>query len=235
MSALVPGPATAAWAAGAGLVAALAWGRIAGGLRRRRVRVAYTRKVFHVGIFTTAAAVHLLGSLPATNAFGASVAAVVLAAVVQGPGHPLYDGLARPADAPHGALFIVVPLGTTAVGGLLAAVLFGPLAAVGYLVAGWGDAVGEPVGARFGRHRYRVPSLAGVVATRSWEGSASVVAVSALAAWTALTALGWPSGPRLVAAVAAALLTGAVEALSPHGTDNLTVPVAATWVVWALA
>jgi len=36
---------------------------------------------------------------------------------------------------------------------------------------GWGDAVGEPVGTRFGRHPYRVPSLAGVPATRTLEGS----------------------------------------------------------------
>jgi phytol kinase len=196
--------------------------------------VGYSRKIFHFGIFTTAAAVHLLGGLGATDAFGAVVAGLVLLAVVAGDGNLLFDALARPADRPRRALFIVVPLITTAVGGLATSLFFGPLAAVGYLVAGWGDAVGEPVGVRWGRHRYPVPSLAGVSATRSWEGTGAVVLVSALAAGVVLVGLGRPPGEVAGLSGAVGLATGLVEAVSPHGMDNLTVPLSAAGVVWIL-
>lgn len=234
MERLLPGPVEAAWALAAGLAAAGAWGWLAARLRAGGLQVGYTRKVFHFGIFTSAAAVHLGGGLGATNVFGAVVAAVVVRAVLVGRGDPLFEALARPRDEPRRALFIVVPLVTTAVGGLLGALLFGPLAAVGYLVAGWGDAVGEPVGTRWGRHRYRVPSLAGVPATRSWEGSAAVVAVSVVAAWVTLAGLGWEAGRALAVGAVVGLVTGVVEGVSPHGTDNLTVPLVASAVPWLL-
>ena len=235
LSALLPGPGTALLAGGAGL--ALAWGvgTVAARLRARGARVPYTRKLFHFGIFTGAAGVHALGGLPATNAFGAVVAAWVLLAVLRGDGDPLYEALARDTDRPRRTLFILVPLATTAVGGLLSALVAGPFAAVGYVVAGWGDAVGEPVGARWGRHPYRVPSFGGVSARRTGEGSAAVFAAGAAAAFVALLGLGVPAGSALLVAPAVAAVAAAVEAVSHHGTDNLTVQVAASLVALALA
>jgi phytol kinase len=123
----------------------------------------------------------------------------------------------------------------TALGGVVSAVLAGPQASVGYLVAGWGDAVGEPVGSRWGRHRYRVPSLAGVPAERSWEGSLAVFLASWAAAAVALASLGASQGLVLVALACAAAATS-VEALSNHGLDNLTVQVTASVVAaWLIA
>ncbi|HKJ01957.1 MAG TPA: hypothetical protein VJ997_05865, partial [Longimicrobiales bacterium] len=216
------------------LAAGLVWGGMVGwvaaGLRRRGVRVPYTRKTFHFGIFTGAAVIHALGGLPATVAYGTAVAGLVLLAVARGQGSGLYEALARETDRPRRSLFIVVPLLTTAVGGLLSALMAGPFAAVGYLVAGWGDAVGEPVGARWGRHTYRVPSLGGVPATRSWEGSAAVLAASWLAAWGALAALGASWGEALAVGAAVSAVATVVEAFSPHGTDNLTVQMVASAV-----
>lgn len=193
-------------------------------LRAAGMRVAYTRKIFHVVVFSAAALVHVTLDLPGTVVFGVIVAGTVLAAVVRGDGDPFYEALARDKDRPHRALFVVLPLVTTAVGGLASAWITGPYAVVGYLAAGWGDAVGEPVGARFGRHPYRVPSLAGVSAERTLEGSAAVLVVSAAASTLALVSLGagpgaWWAGPVCGAAAAA------VEALSNHGLDNLTVQV----------
>jgi phytol kinase len=233
-SAVLPDPLTALAAGGAGLGLAWGVGMAAARLRARGVRVPYTRKLFHFGIFTGAAVVHALAGLPATNAFGAAVAAWVFLAVLGGEGHPLYEALARDTDRPHRTLFILVPLATTAVGGLLSALLAGPFAAVGYMVAGWGDAVGEPVGARWGRHPYRVPSLGGVSARRTVEGSAAVFAAGAAAAWVALVGLGVPWDTALVVAPAVAGVAAVVEALSHHGTDNLTVQLAASLVALAL-
>jgi phytol kinase len=235
LAALLPDPTTAVLAGGAGLGLAWGVGTVAARLRARGVRVPYTRKLFHFGIFTGAAVVHALGGLPATNAFGAAVAAWVLLAVLGGEGHLLYEALARDTDRPHRTLFILVPLATTAVGGLLSALLAGPFAAVGYVVAGWGDAVGEPVGARWGHHPYRVPSLGGVSARRTGEGSAAVFAAGAAAAWVALVGLGVPTGTALLVAPAVAAAATAVEAVSHHGTDNLTVQLAASLVALALA
>lgn len=203
-------------------------------LSRRGVRVAYTRKIFHFVIFTTAAVVHAVWDLGGTVVFGSVVAGMVLAAVLRGGGHPFYEALAREKDAPRRSLFVVVPLVTTAVGGLLAGLLTGPYAVVGYLAAGWGDAVGEPVGARWGRHPYSVPSLAGVPATRTLEGSAAVLVVSAAASAAGLWSVGlgssaWWAGP--VCGLAAA----AVEAVSNHGLDNLTVQLAPSLLaLWLL-
>lgn len=202
-------------------VAGALWASI---LRERGMRVAYTRKVFHFVIFTAAAVVHGFWELSGTVVFGSVIAGMVLAAVTKGEGHPFYEALAREKDRPHRTLFIVVPLVTTAVGGLLAAMLTGPFAMVGYLAAGWGDAVGEPVGARWGRHPYRVPSLAGVPATRTVEGSAAVFLVASLASAAALIAIGQGASTWWAAPTCGAVAAG-VEAVSNHGLDNLTVQV----------
>ena len=112
--------------------------------------------------------------------------------------------------------------------------LFGAFAYVGYLVAGWGDAIAEPVGRAWGRHRYRVPSLAGVPAYRSLEGSAAVCIVGGLAAFLGLWFGGVTAGVALGTAIACGLAGAAVEAISNHGLDNLTVQLAAAGMAFVL-
>ena len=102
--------------------------------------------------------------------FGGMCTIVVFFAVWRGPGSLLNEGLARQRVEPHRTFFILVPYFTTAVGGLVSSILFGPVAVAGYLVTGVGDAVEEPEGTMFGKHRHRVWSLASVPATRSLEG-----------------------------------------------------------------
>lgn len=211
------------------LAAALAAGWLAGYLRLSvGVRTPYTRKVFHFVIFTMASVVQLTKGLPAVMLFGSVVALVVLYAVARGDGHPLYEALARPSDAPRRTLFVLVPLATTALGGLLANMFFGPTAFLGYLVGGWGDAVGEPVGTAWGRHRYTVPSLAGVPATRSLEGSAAVLVAGSMAASLGLAFTGIAPGQALAVGFCCGAVGAAVEAVSHHGTDNLTIQLAAS-------
>jgi phytol kinase len=223
----MPSPTDVALAVPVATVAAFLFGWFAFRLRsERNAAVAYTRKLFHIGIFSTAAWVHIAGGVPAVLVFGGTVAVFVLHAAWRGPGHRLYDVLARPGDAPHGTLFIIVPLAATAVGGLLVSLWVPRFAAVGYLVAGWGDAAGEPAGERWGRHRYRVPSLRGVRVTRSIEGSLAVLAAGIAAAMVGLAPTG-VSGGWITTAVAAGAAGAAVEAVSTHGLDNLTVQLAA--------
>ncbi len=223
---LVGGPLGLAWS-----FAALGF---AGWLKRRGVRTGYTRKTFHFLIFGTVAALQGLGGTPAVCLFGAMCSLTVFFAVWRGRGNLFYEAMAREKDEPHRTHFILVPYFTTLVGGLASSLLFGPLAIAGFLVAGLGDAIGEPVGARFGKHRYRVFSRAAVPATRSLEGSAAVCLASACALalavaaspQLALGALGWYK----IAAIA--VISALTEAISPHGWDNATMQVVPTALAW---
>lgn len=159
--------------------------------------------------------------------FGAATSLVIAYALARGDGHYMYEALAREKDAPHRTRFIVEPYLATLAGGLAANLLFPQTVVFGYLVAGLGDAVAEPVGTRFGRHRYRVPAPGGVAAERSLEGSAAVLLVSAFAL---LACLGLSPHFALTpgsaaAAVLLAFIAAVVEAVSPHGWDNAVLQV----------
>lgn len=209
--------------------------RIAGWLNiHKNWKTPYTRKVFHFIIFTTASIFQLIQGLPAVIILGIVTSTFVLAAVYKGEGSPLYKALARPADAPQQKLFILVPLFTTALGGLLSNLFFGYFASIGYLVGGWGDAAGEPVGTRWGKHRYRVLSLAGVRATRSLEGSAAVFMVGWLVAFLGLQAMGISLPPAFSIGFACGMGGMLVEAVSSHGLDNLTIQLAASGIAYTL-
>jgi phytol kinase len=220
---MVPGPIEAAGLAPASLLWAWGWLALAGWLRtRKRWPAGYTRKVFHFAIFTAAAGVHAWRGLSGVCVFGLGVSAALGYALVQGAGSSCYEALARPQDAPRRTHFIVAPYFATLAGGLLANLATGDAAIAGYLCAGFGDAVAEPVGVRWGRHRYRVPSARGVPAVRSWEGSAAVFGASFAGACGAGMLL--EAGPpmALVAgALGIAAASALVEAVSPHGWDNL--------------
>ncbi len=81
----------------------------------------------------------------------------------------------------------------------------------------WGDALAAVVGRRYGKRHYTVLN-----ATRSLEGSLTMFALSALAAGLALALFGGrnPVGAALLAAAGATL----IEAVSPWGLDNLSIP-----------
>lgn len=206
-----------------------------GWLRMRKdVRTAYTRKIFHFYIFSMAGIIHLTLGFPFVVLFGIVVCLWVLFAVFRGDNFPFYEAMARPQDAPHRSFFILVPMITTGLGGALANLFFPAFAYIGYFVCGWGDAVAEPVGAKWGKHRYRVPSLLGVSATRSLEGSASVFLAGTLVAFLGLS---W-GGLSIVQALYGAFICGAVgtavEAISSHGLDNLTIQVAVAGAAYLL-
>lgn len=112
-----------------------------------------------------------------------------------------------------------------------------PVAVAGAMALTWGDALAALVGLRYGWHRYRVGR-----SQRSWEGSAALVVAAALAIWLVLVLLpGSPLSPlaapvspgrAALAATFAALVAAAAEAMSPRGTDNLSVPFAAALAVF---
>ncbi|PSR55011.1 hypothetical protein AHMF7605_16615 [Adhaeribacter arboris] len=204
--------------------------------KQHQVRTAYTRKIFHFLIFSTASIFQLKYGLPAVVLFGSIVGLFVLFAILKGDNYPFYEVMARESDRPYRSLFILIPLFTTALGGVLSNIFFMKFAYIGYLVGGWGDAVGEPVGSRWGKHRYQVPSLLGVKATRSLEGSAAVAIVSTLVAYFGFYMAGYPSAECIKTAAICGLGGAGVEAISNHGLDNLTMQfTAAGLAYWLLA
>ena len=160
-------------AAAVSAAAILAGGLLSGTLKRRAGwQTGYTRKLFHFLIFFTAVALHLWRGMPAVNVLGLGMGIYVALVVRAGAGNFFFEALAREKDSPRRGYFIVLPYLTTAAGGLISNWLFGACAVMGYVVGGAADAVAEPVGVRFGRHRYKVPSLRKVqTAERSVEGS----------------------------------------------------------------
>ena len=204
---------------------AVGWMRV-----KRGMRIPSTRKVFHFFIFTLAAVLQPAVGLSGVALFGVVVGMAVAYAVLRGQGFPFYEAIARQTDAPHSTFFVTVPFLSTAAGGLAANAISVHFAPIGYLITGWGDAVAEPVGSRWGRHTYSVPSLDGIRAYRSIEGSLSILVVGGMASffWCMLVGMPWPAA--LKTASACALSGTFVEAVSNHGLDNFTIQATVTAV-----
>lgn len=205
--------------------------------QRYTLKTGYTRKIFHFLIFTNATGIQVFFGLKTLCLFGAATSGVILYALLKGDGHLLYEAMAREKDAPHRSYYIIAPYAATFLGGVFSNVFFGYAALVGYLVTGLGDAIGEPVGTRFGKHRYCAPSFfAKVPSTRSYEGSLAVFLVSLLAGIAAFTLSPELEAPqyRLLFFIGLAACSALVEALSPHGWDNAAMQLVPAFYVWLL-
>jgi phytol kinase len=158
----------------------------------------------------------------------------VLYSVWAGDGNFFFESMAREKDHPRRGYFIVVPYLTTAAGGLISNLLFGASAVMGYALCGAADAIAEPVGVRFGKHKFKVPSLKKVkVSERSLEGSFSVLIVSLALSFlffVYLYQLG-PAEAMLSSAILSVIIV-LVEAISFHGADNFTIQVTASGLTY---
>lgn len=217
-----------------GALLALGWSysclSLAAELKTRfQLRTGYTRKLFHVLIFTSAVFVQAFGGFWAVCVFGLMVSLVVGLAIYRGPGDRLYETLAREQDGPDRTYYIIIPYFATLIGGMTSNIFFGPLAVVGYLVGGLGDAAGEPAGVRWGKHHYTT-STGSAIATKTLEGSLAVLAASSVA-----LLIGIAISPELrvdlrsiVVLPVIAVICALVEAFSPRGWDNVPMQVVPT-------
>ncbi len=207
-------------------------GWFAGWIKERfDLHVGYSRKIFHFIIFTLAGITGLMGGFKAVQVFGASLVFIVGYAYLKGDDSRFFRAIARPSDAPYQKFYIATPFLMTALGGMISNILFGPYAVIGYITTGWGDAVAEPAGTRWGRHKYRVPTLTGIKAYRSVEGSAAVFTASFLGCGLFLFAgFHLPIGTALAAAALTALTATLVEAVTFHSLDNLTIQISASGI-----
>jgi phytol kinase len=110
-----------------------------------------------------------------------------------------------------------------------------PAIVAGVMAMTWGDALAALIGKRYGRHTYTVGG-----GTRSYEGSAVMFVVSLIVIALSLSLLPGSSltpyadlpntSALIIATILGASVATIVEAVSPHGTDNLTVPICVTLV-----
>lgn len=93
------------------------------------------------------------------------------------------------------------------------------------------DAGAALVGTTYGKHRYRI-----VGEDRTLEGSCVFMALAFLSVFVSMEHLGGFDGTSSAqTALAAALLTTSVEAVSPRGSDNLTIPLSLCLILPKLA
>jgi phytol kinase len=219
----------------ASLLVVFGAGAVAGYLKTSKgIRTNYTRKIFHFIVYSAATGVTWLWGLPATAIFGTCALFFLMFAIWRGEGTMLYEGIAREQDAPQRTFYLLVPFLATAAAGVLDNVVFGAFASIGYLCVGWGDAIAEPFGVRFGKHKYRVRTLTGIKCQRSLEGSASVFAASTLAASVLIFSWSGEIITSIVCGLIIGLISAVVEAFSPHGGDNFTIQVAASAAAFVL-
>lgn len=144
----------------------------------------------------------------------------------------MFFGYAREKDAPHEAFHVWFSFAVSLAAILVLDFLFGDklILAMGVLLLGIGDALGEPIGMRFGKHRYTVSGiLSAQTSVRSLEGSGAVVIGSFVTALAVLALFGGMKSPSwmMLSAGTLAFVVTLVEAYTPHGLDNFTIPLAA--------
>jgi phytol kinase len=223
-----------AWLFPVSLFYAVATLYFAGFLKQRfGWRTGLTRKTFHFLIFIFVFIVQLNFSLPGTFIVGWAVTAVLILAIRKGNGHLLYEALAREQDAPHRSRYIVYSYLATFGGGVLSNLLFGKFYAIfGYLITGIADALAEPVGLLYGKHKYRVLNFNKKWAYRSLEGSVAVFVSTFFVLWVCchlMPGLWHVSASRLLLCSAVCTLT---EAVAPQGWDNLLLQVISGFAVF---
>ncbi len=106
-------------------------------------------------------------------------------------------------------------------------------AMVGIMAMTWGDAFSAILGKRYGRHFYSVPGGKGH--KRTLEGSLACFVFTFLAVAITLRITSSLDMPLiLLGGLIAAILGTLLEAVSPFGTDNLTVPIGVAIVLFWL-
>lgn len=104
-------------------------------------------------------------------------------------------------------------------------------AAVGILVMAWGDGIAALAGQRWGKHSYYFMGN-----HKTIEGSIAMVSVSYVITCLVLAlAAGEFTSHTLLIPLPVAIAAAALEAISPGGTDNLTVPIGSAALCYGLS
>lgn len=200
--------------------------------RRFDLEDGYSRKLHHIGIMLIAGP--LLAMLPdkqlMPSILVATTALIIVSTVATYSNKRLIAGMAehslRRRDAPHSRFFYLMPMVASNIAIGISSLLY-PLSIVkvAFFTVALADGLAEPVGVRFGRsNTYQVRDVVwGWKNTKSVAGSSTVFLMSALVAAPMLGLLGHSVTVVIVMSVGYALLTTAIEAVSPRGLDNMLI------------
>ena len=221
-----------------GFIAAIIFIWIATGYLRLRgiFRPGDARKINHIVVLVGGSLSFGWLTPEKARVSGAIVGAVLLALVFltckfsdRKPFSWVFAGNTRPADAPREAYYFWSSwlLSFLALVGIEMIFWDPAITRASAIVVGVGDGFAEPIGSRFGRHIYKIPGFRpGRTLTRSLEGSLAV----ALGAFLSIVLLmiyttDFGSVRLFTTATSIGLGAAVVEAVTPHGFDNLTVAV----------
>lgn len=209
------------------------FGNLVSYLRRRfDLNDGYSRKLHHIGIMVIAGP--SLAVLPdiqlMPSVLIATTALIVVSTVATYSSRRLIAGMAehslRRRDAPHSRFFYLMPMVTSNIAIAISSLLY-PLSIVkiAFFTVAFADGLAEPVGVRFGgSNTYTVRDLVwGWTNTKSVAGSSAVFLMSALVSTIMLSFLGQSMGLVIAVSLGYALLTTAIEAVSPRGLDNMMI------------
>lgn len=99
---------------------------------------------------------------------------------------------------------------------------------IGVLVMGYGDGLAALIGSKWGKRKLNIPS-----GGKSWLGTLVMFTVSFLIAAIALLTTSLTVGSVFGIALLVAVVAAFVEAITPLGLDNLTVPLLVAFIVGA--
>lgn len=173
------------------------------------------RKVVHIGTGNVILLAWWL-EIPAWVGITASILASTVALLSYK--FPILPGINSVGRKSFGTFFYAVSIGV-----LIA--WFWPIhqpqyAAMGILVMTWGDGLAALIGQRIGKHPYQIWGI-----KKSWEGSATMFAVSYAIASLILLSIQGNIWQTWVVAIAVGLVATTLEAFSKFGIDNITVPL----------
>jgi len=133
-------------------------------------------------------------------------------------------GMRRKSDFPNETFYVILPLISSLLWIIIGFLLFNKeILLIGTACVAICDAIAEPVGVRFGKHKYNVKAIRGKHSQRSIEGSVSIF-VSAVIVVLLLT-------NNLFLSMIVSMLLTFIESISPRGTDNMTVPLSAAIII----
>jgi phytol kinase len=101
------------------------------------------------------------------------------------------------------------------------------IGALGILIMGYGDGMAALIGKRYGKRKFMI-----LGSEKSLEGSLTMFIVSFFTTYIVLSFSPVPG--ILIYSILIAFFASIVEAITPHGFDNLTVPLGTSLFFWLL-
>ena len=202
-------------------------------VRHKGVKVNYTRKINHFALFFVP--LFLRSVFPHEPSFGRFITGCVIGTLIlfiyikplrnKIPGiATMFLSFDRPEDRPHTLRWLVIQYIASYI--VLIPILIyldsigkPSLLLIPFLVNGIGDGLAEPVGVRFGRHKYSVYALFSKKKyVRSLEGSACVFVTSIVTVLLLYTS--FTPNQFLAAIVSIPISMTLTEAIAPHTIDS---------------